>query len=120
MSARIVKSELEVTRLSPAEAEVLVTVEVDPGAEALDLRGKLVGPRCPGVSTIQVAYPLRRLPSASQTGTVLLSAAAVIPEPNLWTPLTPYVYDATVELWQQGQRVDVAYRSIGLKQKRES
>jgi hypothetical protein len=45
----------------------------------------------------------------------MLAAQVLIPEPNLWTEATPFVYDGTVELWQDGQRCDTARVSVGLK-----
>ena len=58
-----------------------------------EVRGRLMGPRCPGISTVEIAYHLRRLePSVYQV---------LIPEPTLWTPERPYVYEGPVE-WFTG------------------
>src|SRR4051812_39075184 len=93
----------EPVRVSFAEAEVVVRVELDGPAAGAEVRGKLVGPMCPGVSTVEVAYPLRPVPGDSG-----LSLRAVVPEPNLWTPAAPFRYEARVELWADGARVDAA------------
>jgi hypothetical protein len=37
-----------------------------------------------------------------------LAARVLIPEPNLWTDATPFVYEGTLDLWQDGQREDQA------------
>jgi len=121
MTNRIRNTTVQVSRLSPAEAEVLVTVEVDTVTATTELRGKVVGPRCPGAATVEVAYPLRALPSSADEPSNLVAARALIPEPNLWTPVTPFSYEAKVELWQDGSCCDTAFLSVALKlgQKRD-
>lgn len=86
---------VEQTKVTPAEAVVTVRVEADG-----PVRGKLVGPFLPGVTTVAVAYPFR------PTGDNPLTLTAVVPEPNLWTPATPFRYDGTVEAG--GERVTFA------------
>jgi hypothetical protein len=112
MSNHIRKTTVEVRRLSPAEAEVWVTAEVDAVTPTTELRGRLLGPRCPGASTIEVAYPLRSLPPQ---GASTLAARVIIPEPNLWTEQTPFYYEGPLELWQDGQRCDTATVALALK-----
>jgi hypothetical protein len=115
MSNRIRATSVEIRRLSPAEAEVWIQAELDRTTPTTELRGRLVGPRCPGVSTVEVAYPLRPPPgpTASTENTITLRAA--IPEPNLWTEKMPFVYEGTLELWQDGRRCDSARVSVALK-----
>jgi hypothetical protein len=36
-----------------------------------------------------------------------LAARVVIPEPSIWEPECPFVYDGVVELWQGDERCDV-------------
>jgi hypothetical protein len=100
-------------RLTPMEADVRAVVEVEDltGAE---LRGRVHGPMCPGTDTIQVAYPFRALPPSDGPGGQVLAARALIPEPNLWSPETPFVYEAAVELWRDGKRVDSQTQTFGL------
>jgi Glycosyl hydrolases family 2 len=114
MSNRIRNTRIDIRRLSPAEAEVWVTVELEVVTSGSELRGKVTGPRCPGVTTVEIAYAL--LPLTRERQDYALLARVVIPEPNLWTEATPFVYNARVELWEQGQRVDVANVAVGLKQ----
>jgi hypothetical protein len=114
MENRIRRTTVEVRRLSPAEAEVWVVAELVAVTPTTELRGRLVGPRCPGISTVEVPYPLR--PPRERDGPPgTLTVRAVIPEPNLWTPATPFVYEGTLELWQDGERCDVATISAALK-----
>ena len=93
---------VEPVRVSPAEAVLVVRVELDaplPGAAA---RGTLVGPRCPGVSTVEIAYRLEPLPAVGDT---VLSLRAVVPEPNLWSPAAPFRYDGRAEVWVDAAKV---------------
>jgi hypothetical protein len=106
MSNRILDVELHTRRANAAEAEIWVRVVPEHLTPATELRGRLVGPKCPGVTTVEVAYPLRPFPHppADWPG---LAARVVIPEPNRWEPACPFVYDGVVELWQDGQRCEV-------------
>lgn len=111
MSNRIRQTVLEVRRLSAVEAEVWIRAEVETVTPTTELRGRLVGPHCPGTATVSVAYPLRPLAASADA----LTARIVIPEPNLWTEKMPFVYAGTVELWEEGQCRDRAAVSVGLK-----
>ena len=115
MTNRIRTTSVEVRRLSPAEAEVWVTAELDAVTPATELRGRLVGPRCPGMSTVEVAYPFRPVPGLSAGPADRLTVRAIVPEPNLWTEKMPFVYEGTLELWQDGQRCDTAAVSVPLR-----
>lgn len=115
MTNRINKTAFHITRLSAAEAEVVITATVEYRSQTTNLRGKLVGPRCPGASTIEVAYPLRAMLAATTKQSTELLLCAVIPEPNLWTDTMPFSYEATVELWQDGVSCDRVKVWIGLK-----
>ncbi len=101
-------------RLSAAEAEVWVIVEAEQVGPDTEVRGRLVGPHCPGVSTIEVAYPVRAFPRHPD-GVPPLSRRVVIPDPALWEPERPYVYRAVVELWEDGRACDRAEFECGLK-----
>src|SRR6478736_1274472 len=93
---------VEPLRVSAAEAELLVHIEVDDCASGVEVRGRLVGPRCEGVSTVEVAYRLR--PAEVRDTTV--SLRVTIPEPNVWTPAAPFRYDGLVEIRQNGVKAD--------------
>jgi hypothetical protein len=101
---------VEPVRVSPTEAVLLVHAELDGPADGVELRGVLVGPRRPGVSTVEIAYPL--LPVGSDTG---LSLRAVIPEPNLWSAAAPFRYDGRVEVWAGGVRAGVREFAVELR-----
>jgi hypothetical protein len=105
MSNRIRHVTMQHRRVSPAEADLLVIVEADRVDTGTELRGTLIGPKCPGVETVQIAYKLRSAQRPDQPHNSL-AGRIVIPEPNLWTSETPFIYDGTVELWQDGERCD--------------
>ncbi len=118
MSNRICQTRVEVRRLSLAEAEVWVSAELEAVTPATELRGRLVGPRCPGTTTIEVPYPFRAPPHPPADSPRTLVVRVVIPEPNLWTEETPYFYEGPLELWQDGQRCDRTTLTVTLKGQR--
>ncbi len=85
--------------VTPMLAELRVEVSGALPADA-ELRGRVVGPRCPGVSTIEIAYPLRAERLRDQAAVVLVGK---VPEPSLWHKDTPFYYDLIVECWQLGK-----------------
>jgi len=110
------KTTIEIQRLSAAEAEVWVSAELEELTPSTELRGKFTGPRCPGVTTVEVAYPLRPLPRLPASPPATLTVRALIPEPSLWTETTPFLYTGRLELWQDGACADVVKLVVGLKQ----
>jgi hypothetical protein len=107
MANRIREIQVTQRRWDAAEAELWITVLPEQQTPATELRGRLVGPRCAGVSTVEVAYPLRPLLHAPKDKPGLL-ARIVIPEPLAWRPEQPFVYEGQVELWQDGEKCDQA------------
>jgi len=75
----------------------------------VEYRGKLVGPRCRYANTIEVAYPLRQTPGMA------LTLRAVIPEPNFWDPVSPFLYHGTLEAWENGQLTTTVRFTHGLR-----
>jgi hypothetical protein len=106
MSNRIVTVEVLTHRLEPFEAELWVIVNPEFRTPTTEVRGRFVGPKSAVSSTIEVAYPLRPLPRQPEgLGGVL--ARVVIPEPSLWEPACPFIYDGVVELWEENRRCDL-------------
>jgi hypothetical protein len=103
---------MEIRTLNPAEADVRFHVAVDRPDDRLGLKGRLVGPRCAYASTVEVAYPLRDAPPGETTK---LSARAIIPEPNFWEPPCPFLYEARIELLEDGNRIDSITMTTGLR-----
>jgi hypothetical protein len=105
----------DIRRLSAVEAEIWLHIEVERIAPATEVRGQLHGPRCPGVSTVEIAYALQPLPRAPRDNAHTIVVRALIDEPNLWTEKTPFVYEGFAELYEDGQCQDRAPLSVGLK-----
>jgi hypothetical protein len=105
MRNRILDVQVQTQRLTPMEAELCILVRAETMTPATELRGRFVGPKCPGVTTVEVAYPLRPFADLREG----LMARVVIPEPNRWEEQCPFVYDGVVELWQDGQCCDVRH-----------
>lgn len=100
------------THLTPAAAELtLVTVPDDMTQQDLELSGQVVGPSCAYAETIEVAYAVKPLPRDSD----FLRAHVVIPEPTFWSPQTPFLYSARLEIRQRAQELDKTSAAIGLK-----
>jgi beta-galactosidase/beta-glucuronidase len=97
---KIVDVDVQTRRADPMEAEIVVSVTAVGTTPSSEVRGRCVGPKCPGRTTVEVAYPLRRVPGQG------LTARVVIPEPSLWSESQPAVYDIIVELWQEGTCID--------------
>ena len=114
MNNRIIEVRHQVRSLTPAQAEVWFTVVAEQVTPTTEVRGKIVGPRCPSHTTIEVAYPLQRIAYPPE-GTPALTVRAVIPDPSLWEPASPFTYRAFVELLQEGQRCDGKELDVGLR-----
>jgi hypothetical protein len=116
MTNRIQNIRITDTRLDPAEADLFVSVLPERLTSLTQVRGRLVGPRCPYATTVEVAYPLREHSREYEsTGTPSLLLRVVIPEASFWDPESPFLYQGPVELWQDGQRCDQVQVSHGLR-----
>lgn len=108
---RIVSLSLEVVRATPAVAEFLARVELDAPAADCEVAGRAVGPRRPGVSTVEVNYPM----TVAEAGGTAVTLRCVIPEPNLWTAEAPFSYEVTVELRAGGERLDTRSGAVAFR-----
>ena len=115
MSNRIKRTTIVQRRASPLEAELWIVVEVDFVNAGTELRGRLVGPKCAGVETIQVAYPIRMIPRPADQPENAVVGRVVIPEPNLWTREILFFYEGVVELWQDEVKCDESALTVSLK-----
>jgi hypothetical protein len=103
---------MEIRHLNPAEADLRFHVAVDGSDSGLAVKGRLVGPRCVYASTVEVAYPLTDAPAGEPTQ---LTKRAIVPEPNLWEPACPFLYEATLELFGDCTCIDVIALTLGLR-----
>ena len=107
----IVSLDFEIIRATPAVAEFLVHVEIDSPAEGHKVLGRAVGPRCPEVSTVEVAYPMSSVSIRDNR----VSMRCVIPEPNMWTAETPFTYSVTVDLRNGGEVIATRTGAVGFR-----
>jgi hypothetical protein len=100
--------------LNPAEAEIWITLRSAEPLSAVDIRGRLIGPRCPYATTVEVAYPFSPLPGpVRKPGEV--TARVIIPEPSFWDPESPFLYQGSAEVWKEGERWFETEISHGLR-----
>jgi hypothetical protein len=112
MTPTLDRVEILTTRFDPADVELTVTAALDGPPAGSELRGRLMGPRCLGRETVEVAYPLRPLPADGD----VLRARVIIPEAGLWEPASPFLYEGPVELWQGGQLLGRRTVTHGVRQ----
>ncbi len=116
MDNRIRQITVRNVQLNPSQAEVWITVVPEHQTPTTEVRGRLMGPRCPYASTVEVAYPLRPLsPSQKPTEPGGFTQRVIIPEVSLWEPQCPFLYQGPIELWQDGQRRDQVLVRHGLR-----
>jgi hypothetical protein len=116
MDNRIRRISVQTIQPSPAQAEVWITVVPERQTAATEVRGRMMGPRCPYASTVEVAYPLRPLsPSQQANEPAGLTRRITIPEASLWEPQCPFLYEGPIELWQDGLLCDRAILRHGLR-----
>lgn len=109
MNEKRLEVAVEVVRLSSAVAELRLRANV-----AGELRGRLMGPRSPLGTTVEVAYPVKAI-ATNATGQCL--ATVIIPEPNLWEPEGKLTYGGPIEIWNDGKIIHEQWVEVGLKQK---
>lgn len=96
---------IRVHRLDAALADLRIAfADLPPGVQ---VRGRLMGPRCPGISTVEIAYHLRPLGAGV--------FQVLIPDPTFATPDRPYVYEGPAEFWHNEVRLGTLQMSISLQ-----
>jgi hypothetical protein len=115
MDNRILSVEVRDQVLTPASVELHVAVRTESRTPETALHGRLMGPRCLFSSTVEVAYPLRQLPTTGKPDADELVARVVIPEASFWDPQSPFLYGGPVELWEADRRCDLVQVWRGLR-----
>lgn len=117
MENRIRQIRVSDGQLIPSQSEVWIRVVPEIETPALELRGRLMGPRCPYANTVEVAYPLAKAPPSHVPFGKMpgLIRRVVIPEACLWEPESPFLYEGPIELWQEGQCRDRVKLTHGLR-----
>lgn len=113
MNSPIQTCQVEVTKLDPvqAELEILITLGIPTPAD-LEIRGRFMGPRCLYRSTVQIAYPLKRLADPEDH---VQRFRVIVPEPMLWDPQSPFWYEGRIETRQGGTVVENRVVPLGLR-----
>jgi len=107
MENRIQRISISERLLTPTEAEVWISVFPKRLTSITQVRGRLMGPRCAYSTTVEVAYPLReQLREYETAGDPHFCMRVIIPEPNLWDPVSPFLYQGPLELWQSKELCD--------------
>jgi hypothetical protein len=84
---------VRVVKLSIQTARVEFHIPVEkPG---LSLTGFVIGPQCPGRTTVEIPYPIRTIESESPSE---LIGQVNIPEPCIWSEAAPFEYLARLEI----------------------
>jgi hypothetical protein len=113
-SANLLDVSLRDAVLNPALADVRITFTLRQPVAGLEIRSRLMGPRCRYASTVEVAYPFRMLPTPEDQACTV-AARVIIPEPSLWEPTCPFLYEGPVELWGKEGRRDGLQIRHGLR-----
>ena len=108
---KIISLNFEIVRATSAIAEFIVRVELDGPPRDCKVSGRAVGPKCSGISTVEVAYPM----SVANASDTAVSLRCVIPEPNLWTPERRFTYEVSAALRVNGDLVDSITIEIAIK-----
>jgi hypothetical protein len=120
MTNQIKEILIDVIRLDATVAELWITVIPDRVTDGTCVRGRVTGPRCALATTVDVSYPLRETSRQyDKEGVLCIHSRVVIPEPNVWDPISPFEYLCKLELWQGDQRCDQTERVIQLKAPRK-
>lgn len=98
---------VRVHRLDPTLAELHIEFVGLP--DDVDVRGRLMGPRCPGVSTIEVAYYLQ-----PERGSPSIYSVR-IPEPVFWSADRPCTYEGPAELRRSSEPAGTIWISVGIR-----
>jgi hypothetical protein len=107
---------VHVVRQEPVEAILDFVVYPERLSSRTLVQGRFVGPRCAYATTVEVAYPFREWSRQYESeGTPCLNMRVVVPEPNMWEPQTPFLYQASLELLENGQPCDRAEITYGLR-----
>jgi len=120
MTNRIKDVAVRVQRLDATVGELSISVFPDRLTNGTEVHGRVTGPHCAGATTVEVSYPLQETSRQDdKEGDPCIRSRVVIPEPNLWDPISPFVYQCKLELWQGDQRCDQTERLIQLKAPRK-
>jgi len=97
-------------RVTHSSAQVYVRVSSLVGGREWSIAGRVRGPIAPGTRTLPTTVALADL----GTGATLLGSCS-IPDPAFWTTQLPCVYEVHIQLLHNGEVVETATRSLGIR-----
>src|SRR3954471_1359581 len=108
------QSELEILTGDVTDMEARVIARYHVGDEGTTLRGTVRGPYCENSRTLPAEFPLRPL-QRNDAALKMIEAEAFVPDPCLWSPELPHVYEVNVEALCDGRTVAEYHGTIGLR-----
>jgi hypothetical protein len=94
-------------------AHIYVRLPLCESTADVSLRGSVTGPHSQLTRTLAATIPIQHLDPGPQP-----LGRATVPDPCFWSPNAPYLYDVRVELWRDGERLNIVQRQIGLRMMR--
>jgi beta-galactosidase/beta-glucuronidase len=101
-------SEIEIVAGDVTDVEARVTARYHGDRTGVVLRGTLRGPFCENARTLTAEFIFREIGTSAHVETL-------VPDPCMWTPEMPHLYQADVEAWQGDERVAAYHGTIGLR-----
>lgn len=111
MGNRIIRADVQIHRFDPVETELRVAVGCEHVTTATTVTGQLTGPRCPYSSTVEIAYSWREVQRTHNE----IQLRTIIPEPSPWDTESPFLYQGTLQLWEDGLQTDAATLRQGIR-----
>lgn len=108
---KIASLNFEIVRATFAVAEFVVRVNLDGPAEDCAVEGVAMGPKCPGISTVELSYPM----TVAEVSDTAVTLRCVILEPNLWSAEAPFRYSWSITVEQEGEPMDRRVGAVMLK-----
>jgi len=98
MPIETVTCEVLIHRLDAGLAELHVIIRGLPDDPIRIIRGRFLGPRCPGKDTIEQAFPLKLISTTPEA----ITGRVLIPEPNYAVESQPFAYHGRIECLHGG------------------
>jgi beta-galactosidase/beta-glucuronidase len=107
------QSDIEILTNDVTDMEARVIARYQGGSERTTLRGTVRGPFCENSRTLPAEIPFGKLIRNDAGGTI--EAEAFVPDPCLWSPEMPHVYEVNIEALCDGRTVAEYHGTIGLR-----
>jgi len=102
---RIAAYEIVEMEVGPDLVQLLLRVEADDWTATTEVRAALTGPKNAVTRTAEAEYAFEPV-EVEDEEPGFRSFALSIADPALWSPASPSRYEGSLELWEDGQRVD--------------